>query len=42
MKNVFKMLVENTEGSRILGILQHRWEDNNKTDFKDRGYECGE
>jgi hypothetical protein len=30
MRNVYKFLVENAEGKRLLGRPGHKWEDDNK------------
>jgi hypothetical protein len=33
MRNVYKILVEMSEGKRPLGTPRHRWNDNIKMDF---------
>jgi hypothetical protein len=41
MKNIFKMLVNKMQGSRILWILRLTWEDKIKINFKDIGVGVG-
>jgi hypothetical protein len=35
MRNLYKILIRNTEGNRLLGRPWHAWEDNIKTDLRE-------
>jgi hypothetical protein len=39
MRNVYKILVGNSEGKRPLGGPRHRWKDNIKLNLKEIGFE---
>jgi hypothetical protein len=39
MRNAYPISIRKPEGKRPLGRPSHRWEDNNKTDFKEIGCE---
>jgi hypothetical protein len=36
-RNDYRIMVGKQEGKRPLGRLRHRWEDNNKMDFREIG-----
>jgi hypothetical protein len=39
MRNVYNILVGKPEGKRPLGRLRRRWEDNNRMDLREIGWE---
>jgi hypothetical protein len=37
-RNAYRILVGKPEGKRPLGRRRHRWEDNIRTDFREKGW----